>query len=879
MKNTYLARNRIHLNRIGIFSSALLLFLLAPVHQGLAKTYAVFQVGNEVMVGERSELEARPVCKMTGWGTDCTKTAGQVATFKPIEKLGSWTTPEQARQAYCNDIISGTPRVTGRYTGTRDWEAKFKFDGNYHLIRNAPAPQGVRIGWAGRCLGEPTRSHAPFQWVLDQCSLPPPISEKIIDEFLDFLATLLQMGIEKASAPPSDALIAIRIKSGLPLPPTPRFSFKDAADQGRFVWDVAHGLEQASINQVITLNFSQAQRTKIFGHWADWLERRAKGEWGIDSKKPTWSLFGPIHVQIPTPPQLIGKKPGWFRRWLETDVWDFGVTSTVQILSLPKWYTAAALAAWHAYNEKPSPGLKPGEVDIKRTAPVLLTALAYVPYLGPSMVAALTAYSEANIWGETYAEYERTGDLLGTLARVDWAEQVAALAASANLALSAKLTHDLKKPFQAAPGAGIDEGQPPPEIRNDPAFAGKGYREVPRAVDPGQAPKTRVRHPHMNADLVEVEYVVMGKHLGKADPRATWEKKRALMVGFTDQEGNYRHMTSRIEEFSLASIRPNDLIYGAKGPDPSFNRLRKIQSAAGRGKLLDDHPDPPERWDTYDGGDSGIMAKSKIILDQEVRKGNRVIFDLTAMDDLPGVIAGETYRDKITSQELRYINENWGRQFNDDNVIFVREVNGLLQRVGAVWNGTGVDPFFAVGSKGYHMWKHLTERNGGFPTGFASLMEVLGGRPEYAGELNIIGEMAMGIRPGGVDGANTRYITLMNKLVADQQFQSLATGYYRYVPAQGSPSLAEANYFVQVPKTCGPGSQGNQPIYPIRVSIDPKTLKLKNVFVLNPRNPRERFKPDSNLQNQFVDWRNLDPAYYAFRPMEQYLCPSGQCGR
>lgn len=136
-------------------AAAVVLLAAVLAARPAAAQYGVFLAGNDVLVGGQAELAARPACKLTGWGTDCSKTVGQVAPLRPvtIDGVRSWPTVDAARQAYCASIVPQSARVAGRFTRDRDWEARFTFDGQYHLIRNAPAPPGVRATWAGACEG------------------------------------------------------------------------------------------------------------------------------------------------------------------------------------------------------------------------------------------------------------------------------------------------------------------------------------------------------------------------------------------------------------------------------------------------------------------------------------------------------------------------------------------------------------------------------------------------------------------------------------------------------------------------------------------------------------------------------------------------------
>jgi hypothetical protein len=96
------------------------------------------------------------------------------------------------------------------------------------------------------------------------------------------------------------------------------------------------------------------------------------------------------------------------------------------------------------------------------------------------------------------------------------------------------------------------------------------------------------------------------------------------------------------------SLRPDDPVYGPSAE----NKLRGLQKSIG-GRTLNDIPIPDAM---------PIIDLSKSALDSAARNGDRILFDLTHMKDLPGVLSntGE-FAGKITSQELRYIRDHYSR--------------------------------------------------------------------------------------------------------------------------------------------------------------------------------------------------------------------------
>ena len=95
----------------------------------------------------------------------------------------------------------------------------------------------------------------------------------------------------------------------------------------------------------------------------------------------------------------------------------------------------------------------------------------------------------------------------------------------------------------------------------------------------------------------------------------------------------------------------NDLVYG-----PSANRkLAELKESAG-GKLLSDVGNP------YDMGYSDWLGLSLDTIENTVKQGNYIHFDLTYMQDIDGILNGTSqYMDRVTSGELIYIRDNWDR--------------------------------------------------------------------------------------------------------------------------------------------------------------------------------------------------------------------------
>ncbi|MBI1928592.1 hypothetical protein HYR99_30660 [Candidatus Poribacteria bacterium] len=92
----------------------------------------------------------------------------------------------------------------------------------------------------------------------------------------------------------------------------------------------------------------------------------------------------------------------------------------------------------------------------------------------------------------------------------------------------------------------------------------------------------------------------------------------------------------------------HDLVYGPS----AGGRLRELAQSAG-GRTLNDLPKPLElNWIEF----------SLRVLEEAAESGTMVRFDLTYVEDLPGVLAGRgIFASTVTTVELRYIQANWER--------------------------------------------------------------------------------------------------------------------------------------------------------------------------------------------------------------------------
>lgn len=105
-------------------------------------------------------------------------------------------------------------------------------------------------------------------------------------------------------------------------------------------------------------------------------------------------------------------------------------------------------------------------------------------------------------------------------------------------------------------------------------------------------------------------------------------------------------------------VRPENFIYG-----PSFNNsVRDLTDQCGCREVNDLDNDEC----LYP------LELSKKTIMKSVGEGYRIIFDLTHIEDLPGVLSNTgPYASKITSEELRYIKQNYN--FLQNNVIFIKD--------------------------------------------------------------------------------------------------------------------------------------------------------------------------------------------------------------
>ena len=112
----------------------------------------------------------------------------------------------------------------------------------------------------------------------------------------------------------------------------------------------------------------------------------------------------------------------------------------------------------------------------------------------------------------------------------------------------------------------------------------------------------------------------------------------------SDENGN-NHAISSLK------IPMKDLIYGPYGG----RKVREFQERHG-GHVLGDL----KGEGVYENGFGDIITYSCYEIDRCRALGRQLHFDLTYMDDIPGVLNNSgLWANKITSYELRHIRDNW----------------------------------------------------------------------------------------------------------------------------------------------------------------------------------------------------------------------------
>ncbi|MCE5238886.1 hypothetical protein LLH23_10390 [bacterium] len=209
-------------------------------------------------------------------------------------------------------------------------------------------------------------------------------------------------------------------------------------------------------------------------------------------------------------------------------------------------------------------------------------------------------------------------------------------------------------------------------------------------------------------------------------------------------------------------------------------------------------------------------------------------------------------------------------------VAILKDTDGN-ERYFALNGDTLGDPIFFLGERGYHVWSHLTEIKSGHKTGFPSVKGVMDESPEYLGTLKDV-EKTFRDPQGNLKAAQDSYIGFVNKLIDDGSYEKMQ-GFYQYTKQGATPTSpripvgnAEANTFIRVPRpTTDPGQVTH---YPIRISIDPGTGKLMNVFVITPKKPTEIFMSEmlaESLKKHFYAWNDCDKVIFTCPDLKALL--------
>ncbi len=377
--------------------------------------------------------------KKIGWGTN----VGKIQTS--YQATGTLTSDKEGK-----GTISFSYSCSSTYTD-------IKGDVPYGPGSNCPgskAKQGDKVGTdTGSGTGtttwtmmlEPTTTPTTQATV---CQAPPRITAQQIDAYLDFLAAQLQFAVEKAET----YIFEPFVMDARPF----RFTPKDAADLGRAVWDQVHALQKKHVEREVTLNDAQKKRTKAFGHWADWLERRAKTQKKTfrgdvievyeQPEKPPYPLFGSIAQDVPTPPQLKGEDifvvnvPWWGPEAITDDYAWAGFWTVAQGADM--WYTRGLF--WTTYIA----------LSNESIAPVALSALQRIPYFGPAFTATFVTAVEVNAWTEIGLLRRYFGE-----APLTWDQHLANYASLTNLGTAATVRTFPSLNRVSKWAGGVDEGK------------------------------------------------------------------------------------------------------------------------------------------------------------------------------------------------------------------------------------------------------------------------------------------------------------------------------------------------------------------------------------------------------------------------------------
>ena len=241
-----------------------------------------------------------------------------------------------------------------------------------------------------------------------------PITVEMIDQYLDFLGTQVQVCYETRG--PFNGT-PIKRKSATPPDQAP-MTWLQAGELCRAVWDQAEGLERLGNSRLLPLNDGHKRRIKALGHWVSWIIQRGReqpefrseevrvrqgfqgteeiiekvptdelGHWvGPEQnmwipfpKPPTYPFQGPINEPVPPPPLRViaDIDEGMILQQEYTKAFLLTVVQCADV-----YYTKGLL--WPLY-------LFMSEHRIGPLAGVVLT---HIPYAGPILTVVLVGYAE-----------------------------------------------------------------------------------------------------------------------------------------------------------------------------------------------------------------------------------------------------------------------------------------------------------------------------------------------------------------------------------------------------------------------------------------------------------------------------------------------------
>ena len=224
-------------------------------------------------------------------------------------------------------------------------------------------------------------------------------------------------------------------------------------------------------------------------------------------------------------------------------------------------------------------------------------------------------------------------------------------------------TQSVAAPSGAPKGAGFGRDAPPGATADNKGSVGPTYQAQ------GRPANLSLFAPERGALADAADYLPNPVHDLPPAARAAMNRGYFYSGMFILGGGGVGRLAGwALARLGLVALRfgATDLVYGAS----AGGALRALQQSAG-GRLLTDIPKEPNvSW----------VQHSINALNDQLRAGGMIRFDLTNVKDLAGVLANEgEYAASVTAQELRYLQANWEAFKN--NVTFIE--NGAYR--GAPW--------------------------------------------------------------------------------------------------------------------------------------------------------------------------------------------------